>query len=298
MSNKTIYMALIQAGLTAEGACGLMGNMYAESTMKSNIAQRGMTPLSDEQYTLGADIGTINFTSDSVGYGLCQWTYGPRKAALLAYAKSQNKSVGDENMQVQFCLKELQEYGSVLKVLTTSHDLKECSDIVCTKFERPAVNNLEDRYNYSMKFYDEFGVMNPAFTEKPTPTPETAAPVNIKPGAPTIGKKSESVKPKSQPTNPQSFTGFLSEMVNAFKGTSTAGSTAGATMPILKEGDTGAGVAAIQVALKYHKIDLGETGTLGVWEAGTTKGVKDFQLQNGIRVSGQVDGVTWGKLMS
>ena len=33
MSNKTIYDQLRAVGMTAEGACGLMGNMMAESSM-------------------------------------------------------------------------------------------------------------------------------------------------------------------------------------------------------------------------------------------------------------------------
>ena len=102
MSNRTIYDALIAAHLTPEGACSVMGNMRAESAMKSNIAQRGMTTMTDEQYTAAADNGTINFTSDSVGYGLCQWTFHTRKAALLAFAHAKGVSVGDEAMQVQY----------------------------------------------------------------------------------------------------------------------------------------------------------------------------------------------------
>ena len=51
MSGMSIYGALVRAGMTAAGACGLMGNMQAESGMKSNIVQRGMTALSDGEYT-------------------------------------------------------------------------------------------------------------------------------------------------------------------------------------------------------------------------------------------------------
>ena len=54
MSARDIYAKLIAAGLTHEGTCGLMGNMQAESGMKSNIVQRGMTALSDEEYTAAA----------------------------------------------------------------------------------------------------------------------------------------------------------------------------------------------------------------------------------------------------
>ena len=157
MSNKTIYDALRAAGLTAEGACGLMGNMMAESGMKSNIAQRGMTKLSDEQYTAVADNGLIDFVRDSVGYGLCQWTSSDRKAGLLAKAKNNGTSVGDAQTQVEFCLQELQRgYQRVLMVLRSSHDIDECADRVCDQYERPAVNNYLARRQFARNFYNDF----------------------------------------------------------------------------------------------------------------------------------------------
>lgn len=156
MSNRTIYDALRQAGMTQEGACGLMGNMMAESTMKSNIVQRGMTTYSDDMYTSMVDNGWLTF-EDSIGYGLCQWTYYTRKRALLQYAKSKGVSVGDEAMQVQFCIRELTEdYHMVMQVLMTSHDLYECAKIVCEKYECPAVNNIDARYKYAHLFFNEF----------------------------------------------------------------------------------------------------------------------------------------------
>jgi len=158
MSNKTIYNALVAAGLTQEGACGLMGNMMAESTMKSNIAQRGMTSMTDEQYTAAADNGMIDFASDSVGYGLCQWTSSDRKAKLLAFAKNRGVSVGDEAMQIQFCLLEMMQspYQSVAMTLRSSHDIDECADRVCDKYERPANNNYQARRQYARQFFNEF----------------------------------------------------------------------------------------------------------------------------------------------
>ena len=162
MSNQAIYRTLRGAGLTAEGACGLMGNMMAESGMKSNIAQRGMTSMSDEQYTTAADTGLIDFTRDSVGYGLCQWTYYTRKAALLACARNRGVSVGDEAMQVLFCIKELREdYSAVWDKLCTSHDLLDCAQTVCRFYERPAVNNVGQRYEYAQNFFDTLAPENP-----------------------------------------------------------------------------------------------------------------------------------------
>ena len=69
MSARDIYAKLIAAGLTHEGACGLMGNMQAESGMKSNIVQRGMTALSDEEYTAAAAEWPVKFIHDGVEIG-------------------------------------------------------------------------------------------------------------------------------------------------------------------------------------------------------------------------------------
>ena len=157
MSEKTIYDTLIDAGLTPEGACGLMGNMKAESSMKSNIAQRGMTKLTDEEYTKAADNGKINFTNDAVGYGLCQWTYHSRKRDLLQFSKNWGVSVGAEDMQVEFCLFELREsYPQLLSFLSETQDIYTAAERVCKEYERPAVNNIETRYRYAQEFYDAY----------------------------------------------------------------------------------------------------------------------------------------------
>lgn len=156
MTNQQIYDALRAGGLTRAGALGVMGNMAAESSMKPNIAQRGMTKLTDEQYTAAADNGLIDFAHDSVGYGLCQWTYSTRKAALLQAAKKQGVSVGDAAMQVQFCLYELKTDGGALyDTLCRSDDIDLCSDMVCSQYERPAVNNFVARRNFAQKFAEE-----------------------------------------------------------------------------------------------------------------------------------------------
>lgn len=167
MSKRTIYEALRAAGLTPEGACGMMGNMMAESSMIANIAQRGMTGLTDAQYTTAADDGLLDFAHDSVGYGLCQWTWPARKAALLAFAKERGVSVGDEDMQVQFCIRELRaDFPGVWRVLTGSRDLYECARIVCIQYERPAVNNIDARHAWAQDCFRELagsGAETPCF---------------------------------------------------------------------------------------------------------------------------------------
>lgn len=153
MKAQEIYNILRSGGLSRAGALGMMGNMMAESTLKENIAQRGMTSLSDEVYTAAADKGMLNFAGDKVGYGLCQWTLGSRKAALLARAKEDGVSVGDGPMQVAFCVDELKhDFPELYTTLCTSDNINDCSDLACKIFERPAVNNLEVRRKYANDF--------------------------------------------------------------------------------------------------------------------------------------------------
>ena len=150
MSARDIYAKLIAAGLTHEGTCGLMGNMQAESGMKSNIAQRGMTELSDEEYTAAAAEWPVKFIHDGVGYGLCQWTYWSRKQALFNFAQARGVSVGDEGMQVEFCISERKnDYPGLWALLCSVTDIYTAASEVCTVYERPAVNNITVRAGYA-----------------------------------------------------------------------------------------------------------------------------------------------------
>ena len=116
--------------------------------------------ITDEEYVIRVDNGTYsNFVDDHAGFGLAQWTYWSRKQNLINYAKETNSSIADLDMQLEYLYWELQNYfKDVLTVLTTSNDVRECSDIVLTEFEKPAVLHYEQRYEYSMEIYDEFHV--------------------------------------------------------------------------------------------------------------------------------------------
>ena len=176
MSELSILKLLVQGGMTPIAACAMGGNMYCESTMHSNIAQRGMTSLSDAEYTAAADAGTIDFVHDAVGYGLCQWTYYTRKENLLKYARAYGTSVGDETMQVKFCLEELRtEYPSLWAYLQTAQTLYEAAARICKEYERPAVNNIQDRASAGNSLYmahgselenEELGIKNEELTEQ------------------------------------------------------------------------------------------------------------------------------------
>ena len=156
MSAQNIYKILVGAGMTPTGAAAMLGNMQAESALRANNAQDGMTRLSDAQYTAAADRGEIDFAGDSVGYGLCQWTYPTRKAALLRYARAAGKSVGDLAMQVDFCIKELREdYPGLWTFLCGTEDLDSAAGRICREFERPAVDNSAERASYAENWYKQ-----------------------------------------------------------------------------------------------------------------------------------------------
>ena len=156
MSAQTIYFKLVEAGMSPVGACAMLGNMQAESALRSNNVQDGYG-YTDEGYTAKVDAGQLNFI-DSIGYGLCQWTYGPRKLKLLQFARSRGVSVGDEAMQVDFCVQELRsEYPKLWLYLCDCKGVEEATDRICTEYERPAVNNFKPRRDAANGFYMSFG---------------------------------------------------------------------------------------------------------------------------------------------
>ena len=164
MSEKTIWEYLKAQGLTDAGTAGLMGNLYAESGLRPNNLQNsyeGKLGMADAEYTEMVDRGTYaNFGNDRAGYGLAQWTYPSRKAALLAYAKAAGKSIGDLEMQLGFLMQELSTgYKTVLNVLRTTVSVREASDIVLLQFERPADQSearQKQRAEYGQKYFDKY----------------------------------------------------------------------------------------------------------------------------------------------
>ena len=158
MSEQTIYNVLIEGGLSPAGACAMLGNMYCESGLKSNIVETRCS-MGGPDYTYNVDNGFISreqFIRDSYGYGLCQWTYYTRKASLYDYAKSICASIGDERMQCDFCLFELQKDNlSLYNYLCKTSDLPEATKRICAEYERPATNNFADRINMATRYYNQ-----------------------------------------------------------------------------------------------------------------------------------------------
>lgn len=164
MSERTIWLFLADKLGNEYGAAGLMGNLKAESGLVSTNLQnsyQNALGFSDLTYTKAVDDGSYtNFEKDKAGYGLAQWTYWSRKRDLLNYARKTCRSIGDETMQLEFLMDELQKsFKSVWNTLRTAKSVKEASDIVLTQFERPAnmtAANKVRRADIGQKIYDTY----------------------------------------------------------------------------------------------------------------------------------------------
>lgn len=190
---KSIWDKLRAAGLTEAGVAGLMGNLKAESDLEPQNVQNSFEKklgYDDRGYTEAVDFGSYpDFANDGAGYGLAQWTYPTRKAALLAFAKARQKSVGDLDLQLDFLLHELRsDYPALLRQLCTTDDVRAASDAVLTQFERPvdmSESVKQKRSGFAQAFLAEFG----RAIEIPVPDfPDVMA------GVLTLGGKTYAVK--------------------------------------------------------------------------------------------------------
>ncbi len=178
---KVMWDFLMNALQNEYAVAGILGNIYAESLIKSNNLQQSCQlklGYTDETYTQAVDNRTYdNFVRDSAGYGLAQWTYWSRKAMLLEYANESKKSIGDFDMQLNFLCYELEtNFKSLVKKLKECTTVREASDLILHKFEQPADQSEATeikRAEYSQRYYEKFHsvIEEPNVEIIPTPEP-------------------------------------------------------------------------------------------------------------------------------
>lgn len=139
-TEEKIWNFLKSKGLSDYGAAGLMGNLFAESGLNPQNLQNSYEKKlghTDASYTAAVDNGSYkNFARDAAGYGLAQWTYHTRKAALLEYAKA-----------------------ATLSVLKSAKTVTAASNAVLTQYERPADQSdtvKTKRAGYGQKYYNQY----------------------------------------------------------------------------------------------------------------------------------------------
>lgn len=195
-NESTIWNFLKRKGLNDFAVAGIMGNLYAESGLKPTNLQNSYEKklgYTDDTYTAAVDNGTYaNFVRDSAGYGLAQWTYWSRKQALLEYAQSVKKSIGDLTMQLEFLWKELQGYTSVMNTLKSAASILAASNAILLNYERPADTGSAvqtKRAGYGQTYYDKYAGVTDTTTKEETTVSKLYASTVIAVAAAEIGYK-------------------------------------------------------------------------------------------------------------
>lgn len=166
IDEKKMWDYFLKSGMTECGVAGLMGNLNAESALYPTNLQNSYEKslgMSDAEYTAAVDAGRYtNFVNDSAGYGLAQWTYWSLKRDMLAYHQKKGKSIGDGETQMEFLVHQLStQYIAVWRILTSAKTVREASDAVLLKFERPADQSeavQKKRADFGQNYYNKFAL--------------------------------------------------------------------------------------------------------------------------------------------
>ncbi len=174
VNEKLIWDFLKMKGLNDFATAGIMGNLYAESTLLSNILENKYKQLlghTNDSYTKGVDTGTYtNFVRDSAGYGLVQWTYWSRKENLFNFARSKKTSIGDLGMQLDFFWGEIQGYTSVMNKLRTANSVLDASNAVLLEYEKPADQSeaaRNKRAGFGQIYYSKYALITTSAAKTP-----------------------------------------------------------------------------------------------------------------------------------
>ena len=174
--HQTIYNLLRGYGLSEAGALGMLGNWECESGCEPYRVQ------GDYQASRAISKAYVNaivsgvsdrerFATDQKGFGLAQWTYPQRKRNLWDFAYGAMKSIDSCTMQVDFAMLELRnEYQSILAFLKTTNDIQAACDRVCREYERPAVNNVQARYEAALRIRKELDLTGSTVVEESATT--------------------------------------------------------------------------------------------------------------------------------
>lgn len=157
---QKIWNCLKESGFNDFAVAGIMGNLFAESGLKSNNVEDS-SGYNDLIYTQCVDNGSYaNFANDRIGYGLAQWTDPSRKQKLYNYLKSNGMSISDIDGQLQYLVYELKnDFKQLYKELLEVKTVNEASNKVLIKFENPADKSdavKRKRATYSYKYYNAY----------------------------------------------------------------------------------------------------------------------------------------------
>jgi len=177
--HQTIYNLLRGYGLSEAGALGMIGNWECESGCEPYRVQGDYqaSRAISKAYVNGIESGASDryrFSNDQKGFGLAQWTYYSRKDMLWEVWKHSGKRIDDVGLQVDFAMRELQgEYSGLLSFLKTTEAIWDATDRICREYERPAVNNVQARYEAALRIRAELDLSGQPTVGQVKPEPES-----------------------------------------------------------------------------------------------------------------------------
>ena len=264
MSKQTIWNGLRLRGFSETAAAAIMGNIEEESTFFAPRVQGDFTGgyVKSIEYTRQVDRGEV-LRSDFLyhgpgggGYGLCQWTYPTRKAGLYDLARNRSRSVGDEETQLDWLMRELNEgeYAAVLNKLYSDADLYDMTATFLRQFEKPADQSdgaCRRRAQNAQRILTEFtGTYTPDVSENPTTSTFT----------PSTGKETQ---------------------------------TCDITARVLTMGDLGRDVFLLQSGLTDMGYSLGDYGTDGAFGSDTEWALRLMQRDCNLDINGIAGQDVW-----
>lgn len=180
--HQTIYNLLRGHGLSEAGALGMLGNWECESGCEPYRLQGDYqaSRAISKAYVAAIENGTQDrerFATDQKGFGLAQWTYPQRKRNLWDKAKASGKRIDSVELQVEFAIWELGQAewcmgAALLPYLKTVEAIYDATACICRKYECPAINNIQARYEAALRIRKELDLSGTAVVEGTATTEE------------------------------------------------------------------------------------------------------------------------------
>ena len=176
---QKIFDRLRQHGLSEAGAIGMLGNWQCESNCEPNRVQGDFSPYrtASKQYVADVTSGRISrdqFGHDGKGFGLYQLTYFSRKLGYYDFWKQSGKALDDAMLQTDYAVVELKtDCKPLYQFLCETEDIYAATDKICREFERPAINNVDARYQAGLRIKQEINLSGESTADQVNPEPES-----------------------------------------------------------------------------------------------------------------------------
>lgn len=159
---REIWDILIKSIPNAYGVAGLMGNLFAESSLNPKCVTGGGLKTKDQklEYIRKVKDGIIpgyDFSHDGIAFGLAQWRYWSRKEAFYLYCRENKFDIDSIEGQLNYLFQEIRTYKTVYNTICNANTVAKASDIVMERYLKPA--NVSEqartkRRNFGQECYD------------------------------------------------------------------------------------------------------------------------------------------------